>query len=65
MPYPSEDVDEYRKDLGAWVRQFPAPVRAIKYADECRPCELCLEPYCDDCEDHYADCQCPGPHSED
>ena len=37
----------------------------VKFADECRPCSLCGEPWCDDCEQHYADCDHPGPHSEE
>jgi hypothetical protein len=30
-------------------------------ADECDPCEMCGEPVCPACHDHYADCECPGP----
>lgn len=36
----------------------------VKYAHECRPCVMCGEPWCDDCDDHYADCECLGPNSE-
>ncbi len=40
-------------------------VRQIKFAAECQPCpDGCGEPWCPDCNDHYADCKCPGPHSE-
>lgn len=38
--------------------------KRVKFADECVPCELCGEPWCVECNDHYADCSCPGPHSE-
>lgn len=38
--------------------------KKVKYACECIPCKLCGEPWCADCGDHYADCECPGPHSE-
>jgi hypothetical protein len=37
----------------------------IVYAAECDPCPDCGEPVCPVCQDHYADCPCPGPHSED
>lgn len=33
----------------------------VKFAEECRPCELCGEPFCDKCDQHYADCACVGP----
>ncbi len=35
----------------------------VKYANECPPCECCEEPWCEECEEHYADCACPGPDS--
>jgi len=37
----------------------------VKFADECTECPDCGEPWCNDCQDHYADCACPGPHSEE
>ena len=39
--------------------------RRIVYAHECEPCPLCGEPVCPVCHEHYADCSCPGPHSEE
>jgi hypothetical protein len=39
--------------------------RKVVFADECRPCDMCGEPYCDFCDAHYADCDCPGPHSDE
>ena len=36
----------------------------IKCHDEFRRCDLCGEPYCDECELHYFECRHPGPHSE-
>ena len=35
----------------------------IKYASECELCACCDEPWCTDCRDHYADCNCLGPDS--
>ena len=35
--------------------------KLVVFADECRMCELCGEPICHVCQDHYADCDCPGP----
>lgn len=37
----------------------------MKYASDCVPCDMCGEPWCEECVQHYADCACPGPHSED
>ena len=38
----------------------------MKLAAECVPCpDGCGEPWCTDCQLHYADCYCPGPHSEE
>lgn len=37
----------------------------VKYAADCIPCPDCGEPWCEECEMHYADCDHPGPHSED
>lgn len=41
-------------------------VRRVKYAfsEGVVDCPDCGEPYCEDCKEHYADCQCPGPNSE-
>ena len=37
----------------------------MKLAAECSMCPMCEEPFCDECNQHYADCAHPGPHSED
>lgn len=39
--------------------------RPVVCADDCVECEACGELVCPRCEDHYADCACPGPHSTD
>ena len=33
----------------------------IVFASDCQPCPDCGEPFCVVCQQHYADCQCPGP----
>lgn len=38
--------------------------RDVVFADECFPCDYCGEPICPVCEEHYAECPCPGPFSE-
>jgi hypothetical protein len=38
--------------------------KPIKYASDCIECPDCGEPWCEECECHYADCSCPGPQSE-
>jgi DNA (cytosine-5)-methyltransferase 1 len=37
------------------IKTFP------KYAHECIECEDCGEPFCEECNAHYADCDCIGP----
>jgi len=37
----------------------------VVFSDDCEPCDMCEEPICPVCEDHYADCECPGPMQED
>lgn len=39
-------------------------MKEVKFAHECSPCDCCGEPWCSECGTHYADCECPGPHSE-
>jgi hypothetical protein len=34
-------------------------------AADCTRCECCGEALCPRCQDHYADCPCPGPHQND
>ncbi len=36
----------------------------VRFAHDMVPCECCAEPWCEECEAHYADCECPGPHSD-
>jgi len=38
--------------------------KEIVFACDCSPCEMCGEPVCPHCRIHYAECPCPGPHSE-
>jgi hypothetical protein len=35
----------------------------IKTAADCIECPDCGEPYCEEHEAHYADCDCIGPHN--
>lgn len=37
----------------------------VVFADQCPPCKYCGEPWCSQCESHYADCECPGPTQDD
>ena len=36
----------------------------VTYAMHLGKCELCLEPWCDDCGDHYSECNCVGPQQD-
>jgi DNA (cytosine-5)-methyltransferase 1 len=38
---------------------------AIVWAADCEPCPCCDDVICWKCGGHYADCPCPGPHSND
>lgn len=35
----------------------------IKFASDCKPCPDCGEPFCAECNEHYAECKCVGPHN--
>ena len=37
----------------------------VVHSHDCEPCDMCEEPICPNCEDHYADCECPGPTQDD
>jgi hypothetical protein len=37
----------------------------VVFADDCMDCEMCGEPACGKCHEHYAECACPGPMQED
>lgn len=41
------------------------PWAPVKFAHECTTCPCCEEPYCEECDMHYAECQHPGPMQED
>lgn len=42
--------------MSEWVRVY--------WQDELPACPCCGEPYCPICDDHHADCECPGPTSD-
>jgi hypothetical protein len=45
---------------------MPRIWRKVVYAADCEPCDMCEEPICPHCGgEHYADCECPGPHQDD
>lgn len=45
------------------AREVVKPAEIV-YASDLPLCPGCEEPWCPKCEEHYADCACPGPHSE-
>lgn len=62
------EIWSWRKVKARWVCRVEAVTLADlgpKPAAACRPCADCGEPFCDDCDLHYADCACKGPHSEE
>lgn len=45
-------------------RLFIVARRRVRFAHEMRECdEGCGEVWCDECEEHFADCEHPGPHN--
>ena len=38
--------------------------REVVFASECKLCDMCGEPICPACNEHYAECPCPGPDSD-
>jgi hypothetical protein len=53
---PFKDVSRTGRSNGGTVER----VRIVCAAD-CKPCPDCGEPFCVVCQQHYADCACPGP----
>lgn len=47
------------------LRVNPGDKIPVIFADECSTCQMCGEPMCPRCDNHYADCGCPGPASEE
>jgi hypothetical protein len=43
--------------MGEWLK--------VVEASDCKHCSECHELVCPVCDDHYADCACPGPHQDD
>lgn len=39
--------------------------RKVVFAGDCCWCPCCGELVCPDCDNHYADCDCPGPMQDD
>jgi DNA (cytosine-5)-methyltransferase 1 len=64
-PSPREQAEEAaRRELAGRAGASTIDTR-IKWASDCPPCPLCEEPWCVDCDEHYADCACLGPNSLD
>lgn len=51
-PDPAKLVGEAMK-INGWHR--------VVFADELDPCDSCTEPYCEECDAHFGECDCPGP----
>ena len=43
----------------------PAGWKMVRHASDLFPCEMCEEPVCNRCADHFAECACPGPHQDE
>ena len=51
---------EYLVNKSSGEKWYP-----VVFAADCEPCDMCGEPICPICDEHYADCLCPGPHQDD
>ncbi len=62
----SEKRDKFVSQIGEYDELEEAVKdasrRRFKLSADCPPCECCEEPWCSDCEMHYAECSCLGPH---
>jgi hypothetical protein len=66
--------EDASKKTCLWLRNLPRleattiiPPKGwnkVSFAADMLECEACAEPYCPECEDHYADCKCIGPDEE-
>lgn len=58
------EMDDYCRSVlkKHWpdVPVFGDVKKLYRFADEYRACELCGEPYCDDCDQHFFECDCIG-----
>jgi len=41
------------------------PAILVKYAADLPLCEGCEEPWCEEHGEHFAECECVGPHQDD
>ena len=67
--------DNASKQTCLWLRGLPllTPTKimppkgwsVVRYASDMIECPDCGEPYCQECGDHYADCDCIGPTEDD
>lgn len=67
--------DDASKKTCLWLKNLPQlektniiPPKGYKrvaFAADMLECECCGEPFCPECNDHYADCQCPGPMQDE
>ena len=48
---------ETNKQDNEWIK--------VVYASELPSCEICEEKWCKKCNEHFFECECPGPHGED
>ena len=39
--------------------------KKVIFASDCKPCEMCGDPICPVCDEHYDCCGCPGPTQDD
>jgi hypothetical protein len=45
--------------------EIMSELKRVAFAADMIECECCGEPFCPECNDHYADCECPGPMQND
>jgi len=61
-PNPGQ-VERAKQDVSGNCECDGKPMERVRivFASDCKPCPDCGEPFCVVCQQHYADCVCPGP----
>lgn len=65
----TEDTNRIILQEGQWPAQTllrgDQIWKLVVFASDCKLCEMCEEPVCYICDEHYADCDCPGPTQDE
>jgi hypothetical protein len=59
----SRPLETEKQDLSGYCRSDGVAMERVRivFASDCKPCPDCGEPFCVECQQHYAECECIGP----